>query len=143
MFCPPDLIERKRPVQLDKTCPNIVFFYSQMKKKTSQDHKTLAQLHIIGCQGVRLFLLNYTLKVFFLLINLVFSQFGFWVLSQFVVFSFFLLHNFTFRKLSLFEFLLRLQFGLLSFFTIWVLRFVTIWVWFFSSLFEFLRFVTI
>ena len=82
------------------------------KKKYCKNRKTLRREHLIGCQGVQMFLIKYPFNVVFLhKLRFVKS----WVLSQFEFLSFVTIWVF---ELSLFDF----KFECLSFITIWVLE---------------------
>ena len=110
--------------------------------------KKLPRVHLIGCQGVKLFLPKYSFK-FCQNLNFQFlsylSQFQFLVFITIQVLGFcfwchYLSFDFCHNISSVFS-----QFELLCFVTIWVwfccnLSFVTIWA---LSQFEFLSFVTI
>ena len=102
--------------------------------KTSQDHKTRPRVHLIGSQGVKLFLL----KDLFKFSNCVLWEFEFFYIVKILVLDLFCFqiwvfnfcHNvsFTFKVLFQFKFLSFLTISFLEFGAIWVLSFVVIWV---------------
>ena len=113
-------------------------------KKTSQDSKRLPRVHLMGCWGVKWFLL----KGFFLCFwNWAMSEFEFfscvkiWVLNLVTIWVFEFYHNLRFGVLLLFQFL--------SFVPIWVVAFWdfelrhNLSTWVLSLVDFFLSFVTI
>ena len=100
--------------------------FPRSANKHRKNRKRLPREHLIGFRGVKMFLLNNPLKVFFPLINGDLSQFKFchnlsiWFLSQFDFFSFvtiWVLSHFLVKFCHNYSFS---QFELLSFITIWV-----------------------
>ena len=120
-------------VQLSTVWSWVQFLLGYMYKKHRENREKLPREHLIGCQGVKMFLLKDHFKVSFVIS---------WDLSWFMF-----CHNLSFWVLSHFQlFLVLSQFEFLSLFTIWVLphfefchnfSFVTIW---FLSQLDFLKF---